>query len=89
MKPPLKRAAIWWQRGLVDGKHCAHRRRARFFFLYLEKATEAFNPGDLLGPFECVYRTAFRYGYDAEKLARETRNNYFPRPRKSGKLQPS
>jgi len=50
-------------------------------------ATEALEPGDLIGPFEVVYRSAFRYGYDAEKQKKESENAYFTRPKRHAKPQ--
>ena len=87
MKAPKSVAHLWWQRGITDGKTCARKRRARYFFVYLELATLALEPGELLGPFECVYRCAFRYGYDAEKERRERANTFSPRPRKRVSLK--
>jgi len=87
VKPPPPRAAIWWKRGILDGKSCAKGRRARYFQIYLEAAIEALNPGELQGECECVYRTAFRHGYDAENHAREVRNTFSPRPKRRGSLK--
>lgn len=86
MKAPPARASVWWRRGLLDGKTAAHKRRGRYFPLYLEKALEALNPGALVGECECVYRIAFRYGWDTEQEARERRNTFSPRPRKRDSL---
>lgn len=89
MKPPKARAVVWWQRGLLDGKAAARKRRGRYFALYLERATSALEPGELIGPFECVYRCAFRYAWDAEQAARVRRNTFSPRPRKRDTLRGS
>jgi hypothetical protein len=87
MKPPKSQAFVWWQRGVLDGKACAHARRWRYFEVYRATAAEALNPGEMIGVFECVYRSAFRAGYDAEKEARERRNTFSPRPRKRDNLK--
>lgn len=89
MKPPKAQAIIWWQRGLIDGKDCARKRRGKYFSVYLEKAIAALLPGDLQGPCECVYRVAFRYGYDAEKADRVRRNTFSPRPKRRGNIHRS
>lgn len=89
MKPPKSYAPLWWSRGVLDGKAAARKRRGRFFALYLLKAGEALNPGELLGEFECVYRCAFRAGWDAEQAARVLRNTFSSQPRKCGSLHRS
>ena len=88
-KAPPPRASLWWRRGILDGKSAAYKRRGRFFPLYLAKAIEALNPGELIGPCECVYRVAFRYGWDDAKEARIRRNTFSPRPKKRGNLRQS
>jgi len=86
LKPPKSIAFPWWQRGVIDGRNCAKTRRWRYYEVYLERAEQALNPGEMRGVFECVYRTAFRAGYDAGKLERELRNTFSPRPRKRDNL---
>jgi len=83
---PKPRAIHWWRRGLEDGKAACRKRRGRFFPLYLEKATEALNPGELLGPFEVIYTRAFRVGWDNYADYRERANTFLPRPKKRGTL---
>ena len=73
MKPSRKgsRAHDWWQRALVDGKHCEQKRRERYYEEYLAQAEQSLLPGPLSGPFSLLYRMGFRLGYDNSKEARE------------------
>ena len=75
-------AIKWWQRGLVDGADCFKKRRERYYDEYLANAEEFLAPGPLVGPFLCLYRLAFRAGYDEAKRKRESDNIFVPRPRK-------
>lgn len=87
MKEPKPIAIHWWRRGLADGKICAKKRRQKYFAVYLEAAIEALEPGKLRGECECVYRVAFRHGFDAEQHAREVRNTFSPRPKRRVNLE--
>ncbi len=87
MKAPKSVALPWWQRGLTDGKTCARKRRAKYFEVYRALATEAIQPGELLGPFNVVYGRAFKYGYESERERRERENTFLPRPKKRVSLK--
>ncbi len=83
-KPPPSLVPAWWRRALSDGTHCENKRRERWFHEYLEAAEESLSvPGDLIGPFQLLYRRGFRLGYDNARLLRA---RGLPRFKKRAKL---
>lgn len=90
-KAPKSYATHWWAAGLRDGKHCEQKRREKYYHEYLEDAQALLTelgliPIELSGPFELLYRQAFRLGYDNARLQRERDKLFLPRPRSRAKL---